>query len=115
LTKDGSFDSKLYETVKYQAGDPALAWKIKHIEFEPVFYEKAQDLRRNFKYSVSRLIAYAIDKYLDEIVEELLNSGSKVEDNYDRDYTYKAKKFGKIRIFISVWNLPRLKHLKKLF
>jgi hypothetical protein len=115
LTKDNNFDARPFETVSYQTSVKGMTWKIKHVEFEPVFYEKAQDLRRNFKFSVSWFIAYGICEYLDDIVEGILNPKSKAKDNYDRDYTYKAKKFGKIRIFIAIWNIPRLKHLKKLF
>ncbi len=62
-----------FKPVKYQKGVPGTVWKIKKITFEPVFYEKALDLRRNFMYSVSWFIACAIDNFLDELVEEMLN------------------------------------------
>jgi hypothetical protein len=106
LTKDDSFYSRLFQSVKYQDSDSDMSWKIKHIEFEEVFYEKALDLRRNYKFSVSRLIAYAVDNYLDDIIEKMLNpeNKDKIEDNYDRDYSYKAQKIGKMRIFKMIWN-----------
>jgi hypothetical protein len=115
LTHDNRFDSSIFKAVEYQKSDPDIIWKIEHIDFEPVFYEKALDLRRNYKFSVSWFIAYGILNYLDEIVENLLNPENKrkIEDNYDRNYVYIHRKLGNIPAFIAIWGIPKEKHIKK--
>ncbi len=92
-----------------------MVWKIERIKFEPVFYEKALDLRRNFKYSVSWFIAYAIDNYLDELVDEVLNpkDPENVGVNYDRNSVYIAQLLGDVQVFTSMLGFPELKYLEK--
>ncbi len=116
ITNDSVFKSKVYQTVKYQSSYPDIVWKTQHIKFDPVFYEKAIDSRRNFKFSVSWFIAYAIVNYLDEIVKEMTDPENKgnMQDNYDHNFVYIAKTFGGIRGFITIYGVPEEKHLKNL-
>ena len=71
MTDNSVFSTKPYETVKYQTSNPDIIWITMHVTFKPVFYEKVQDLRRNYKFSVSWFISYAINKYLDIIVKKM--------------------------------------------
>jgi hypothetical protein len=68
IIKKNSFVPRPCKAVKYQDGGPERVWKTEHINLEPEFYEKALDLRRHFKFSVSWFIAFAITNYLDELV-----------------------------------------------
>ncbi len=103
IINKSSLKPKMYKAVSYQESDPDIIWKIEHITLEPVFYEKDLDLRRNFKYSVSWLIAFAIINYLDEIKEELSGGNNQnTEDNYDRDFVYIYKKIKGIHHFTSI-------------
>jgi hypothetical protein len=107
-------DDRHFKLVRYQKSIPGMVWKIEHIKFEPVFYEKALDLRRNFKYSVSWFIAFAIENYLDDLVYEMLNpkDPEKILDNYDRNSVYIARLQGDVQVFISMLGFPDIEYLK---
>jgi hypothetical protein len=102
--------------VKYQGRRLKKDWKKEHITLDPVFYEKFLDLRRNYKFSVSWFIAFAIRNYLDELVAELTNprDPEKILDNYDWNSVYITRMLGNIPLFISVLGFPELKYLEKL-
>ena len=116
ITNDTFFKVKPYETVQYQKSNPDINWKTAHIDLKPVFYEKAQDLKRNFKFSVSWFITFAIINYLDDIVKEMTEPGNQgnIMDNYDQNFIYIAKSYGKIQGFITLWGVPEEKYLNKL-
>ncbi len=99
-----SFVPKPCKRVQYQDGGPGGKWKIEHITIEPVFYEKAQDLRRHFKYSVSWFIAFAIKYYLDELISDLKNPGKSENTpvNYAGDYVYFSEMAGSFRVFLTM-------------
>ncbi len=104
LIKKNSFVPKPSETVMYQDSGPERVWKIEHINLEPVFYEKVLDLRRHFKFSVSWFVAFGILNYLDDLLNDLSNSGNSEEtlDNYVKDYVYISKMVGSMRVFITM-------------
>jgi hypothetical protein len=103
ITKN-SFVPQPGKRVSYQTGGPEREWVIEHIKLEEEFYEKALDLRRHFKFSVSWFIAFAIVNYLDELVSDLKNPGSreKILVNYARDYAYISEMSGTIRVFLTM-------------
>jgi hypothetical protein len=92
------------KAVKYQSGGPERVWKTEHINLEPEFYEKALDLRRHCKFSVSWFVAFAIVNYLDELVNELKNSGNSenILDNYVSDYAYISEMVVGYRVFLTI-------------
>ncbi len=116
ISKD-EFEPRPYERVTYQERCKGLIVRKKeHINIESVFYEKYLDLRRNLKFSVSWLIAYAIKNYLNELVFDLINTdNTKVTpDNYARNFVYITKMLGTIPLYISILGVPELKYLEKL-
>jgi hypothetical protein len=104
IIKKNNFGPEPYKTVEYQKSEPGIVWKIEPVKLDPQFYEKDLVLRRNFKFSFSWFIAFAITNYLDELVYELRNSKDcdKVVDNYVQDYAYISEMLGSIRIFITM-------------
>ena len=61
-----------WKRIAYQKRDSKNKWKRLHVTLLPDEYEFFLDLRKACKLSVSRLVAYAVDKYLDEIVAEFI-------------------------------------------
>lgn len=59
-------------TVKYQDRDIEEHWKIYRVALDPDDYDLFTDMRKVMKKSVSFIIALAIKKYLDKIVNQLL-------------------------------------------
>lgn len=83
---------RYFTPVHYQKNIDGDEWKVVHIFIDDRDYEVFIDMRNFFKWSVSALLAMAINKYLDE----LLNADSKVlKDQYDNykiiDYHCDAK------------------------
>lgn len=108
------FKVKTYETVHYQESDPDINWITMHVRFNPLIYEKTQDMKRNYKFSVSWLVSYAIINYLDEIMKEITDNENNNVDNYDQNFIHIVKMYGGIRGFITLWGVPEEKYLNKL-
>ena len=78
LSKDYENIAVPWKRIRYQKRDAKKMWKRLHLVLMPDEYEYFLDLRKACKMSVSRLVAYALDKYLDEIEGELIGGS----DNY---------------------------------
>lgn len=76
-----------------------------------LFIKNSIILKRNFKFSVSWFISYAINKFLDEIVKEMINPENQrnTVDNYDQNFIHIAKMSGELRVFITIWGVPEEK------
>jgi hypothetical protein len=67
-----------WKRIAYQNRDSRKAWQRLHLTLMPDEYEFFLDLRKACKLSVSHLVAYAMEKYLDEIAGNFI----KGTDNY---------------------------------
>jgi hypothetical protein len=110
LMRRYSFDNTrppiLWSRVKYQKRDVKGNWQRLHLVLNPDEYEYFLDLRKVLKLSVSGCIAYAVDKFLDEI----LNKIKKFSDNYRyKNYTFSGIIVDGIICWILYWGIP--KHL----
>jgi hypothetical protein len=70
-----------YSRIKYQGGDVKENWHRLHIVINEYEYEYYLDMRKLYKMSVSFILAFAMMRYLDNIVHELL-CGNINTDNY---------------------------------
>ncbi len=68
---------KTYARIKYQKRDLKGNWRRVNVVFNEYEYEYCQDLRKLFKMSVSLILAYAVSRYLNEIINK-----EKSTDNY---------------------------------
>jgi hypothetical protein len=76
LVRDG-------RSVEYQERRGVLEWRRLHVSIEYRDYEFFIDMRKLCRRSVSFLVACAVDKYLDDIIEMLMGNGNSEEsDNY---------------------------------
>ncbi len=117
IIRKDEFEPRPYERVTYQKwGEDFIILKKEHINIDSVFYEKYLDLRRNFKFSVSWLIGFAIKHYLDELVYDLSNprDDEKVLDNYARNFVYITRMVDSVPLFISILGFPDHETLKRL-
>ena len=101
-----------FSTVKYQPDDAKKKWHRFHIRFREDENEFFVDLRKVCKFSVSYLLAKAVDLYLDKLWEE---DGEKCVDNYRtfNNYVLHHTVIDGIISFQSYWGYPD-KHLKTL-
>ncbi len=106
-----SIKAKLFSTVKYQHGGDDIVWHLLHVSFSADIYEKALDLRKLMKMSVSFLIAMSVQLYLKQIIQEFTQKEN--TDNNRKEYTYISGKFNDLLFFSIFWNSPPKKIIKK--
>jgi hypothetical protein len=85
LIKEKSLEIRSDRTVEYQARRDKDQWKCFHLELTGAVYGASIDLRNLMKLSVSYLLSYAVEVYLERAVEEVMNGA--VEINYPENYT----------------------------
>jgi hypothetical protein len=92
--------------VKYQERDVKENWHRLHLVLNEYEYEYYLDMRKFFKMSVSFILAYAVRRYLDEILCELHN-GNKNTDNYCyKNYIFVKNVIGKVICWKIYWGVP---------
>jgi len=96
-----------WSRVRYQDRDRKERWKCMHVNLSPVEYELLFDMRKMYKLSASRIIAYAVENYIDELVDipKMKN------DNY-RFSCYVLSRFemGGVICWAQYWGMPRRFH-----
>ena len=74
---------KLNCAVRYQERDPFKQWHCFHVRYREDTYEFCQDMRKFYKLSVSRILAYSVIRYLSSIIMDLTGRGTVFStDNY---------------------------------
>ncbi len=87
--------------VKYQKRMKPDDWHTFHIRLQMDDYEYLLDLRKLLKMSVSLILAYAVEKYLDEIIK------GNITDNYQhKNYLVIKELIGNIICWKFIWGLP---------
>jgi len=98
-----------FTALKYQPRDTTAGYTTKNIYLRKDVYEMWCDVRKVFKLSASFIIALAVEKYL----EEIINSGN-VPHNYCSFYFTNVKYSQKACIITTLWGHPGKEKLKKL-
>ncbi|TFH42224.1 MAG: hypothetical protein E4G96_03870 [Chrysiogenales bacterium] len=102
LSADSDFHQVPWSRVKYQLRDKNSNWTQIHIYLSPAEYEFFLDLRKMCKSSVSRLVAIALDRYINEITEN-----KKISDNYGlKNYALSRIVIHGITCWILYWGIP---------
>ena len=84
---------KSYSRIQYQGRDVKDNWHRLHIALNECEYEYYLDMRKFYKMSVSFILAYAVRRYLNEIINKLMDK------NFNGDnYLYKNYVFMKFTI-----------------
>lgn len=114
IFKINSFKIRFLHSVQYQERIKDIdSWKHFHISLEGDVYEKCHDMRKLFKLSVSLIISYAIDKYLEELINELFEG--KAGDNYSSNYILFYTKSDYLTYITLVWGMLEEKDLSKVY
>ncbi len=89
--------------VKYQNRCPGSHWHKLHVCLREDEYEFARDLCKVWKMSVSFIVADAIERYLDELIEKMMVK----TDNYRyRNYASSRIVIHDVTCWIYYWGLP---------
>ncbi|MBP7582776.1 MAG: hypothetical protein KBA61_02000 [Spirochaetes bacterium] len=90
--------------VRYQRRQPGVEWKRMH--FQPCMdeYEYCIDLRKVLKFSVSCLVAYAVEHFLDELIARW---GEKIDNYHFHNYAMSQFNENGVSIWIYYWGIPQ--------
>jgi len=98
------------KSVQYQDRSAKSVWRRLHVRIFAREYEYFLDSRKLFKRSVSLLVAYAIENYLDEVLYGVSES-----DNYQfLQYAIVPKRLDTAICWQIYWGMPRNKSLLRL-
>ncbi len=79
---------KTNSRIGYQSRDVKENWNRIHIVLNEYEYEYYLDMRKFFKMSVSFILAYAVTKYLNDIINELLDKNKNTDNYFYRNYIF---------------------------
>ena len=103
VMKDNQRLLKSYSRVKYQERDIKENWHRLHIVLNEYEYEYYLDMRKFFKMSVSFILAYAVMRYLDEVLKK-----NKSSDNYCyQNYIFMKEVVNGIICWQTYWGIPQ--------
>lgn len=103
---------KSYSVIKYQERDLKENWYRIHIILNEYEYEYYLDMRKFYKMSVSFILAYAVMRYLDRVVNEILNKKNNTDNYYYINYVFIEEVVYGIICWKIYWGFPT--HLTEL-
>jgi hypothetical protein len=95
-----------YSRVKYQSRDFRENWHRLHMVMNEYEYEYYLDMRKFFKMSVSFILAYAVIRYLDEILNEWHEKGNGAYKYFYKNYVIIKKIIDKVICWQIYWGIP---------
>ena len=102
MMRDNRKMLKANSRIRYQERDLKENWHRIHILLNEYEYEYFLDMRKFFKMSVSYILAYAVLKYHEELMDRNINS-----DNYwFKNYIFITKEVGGIILWQIYWGIP---------
>ena len=102
IMKDNQRMIKTCSRVQYQERDVKENWSRINIVFNEYEYEYCQDLRKFFKMSISLILAYAVLKYLDD----LMKSNKSTDKYFYRNYLFMRKIIDNVISWQVYWGIP---------
>jgi len=99
--------------IRYQQREANVQWHHLHVSLIIREYELLQDFRKFFKRSISSLISIAVDKYLDDIVNDccgLNNNHGFTDNNQFIHYIIIRDVVDKVICWRIYWGLPENIH-----
>ena len=94
---------KLFSQVTYQDSDVKENWKNFHISLTPSEYEHFIDMRKLFKMSVSKIVAFAVSQYL----SKLLSKKNHRDNCFFPVYCFGVENLYGVDSFVITWELPK--------
>ncbi|MCP4134776.1 MAG: hypothetical protein GY754_27625 [bacterium] len=111
VMEEEPFDLIMFKRVKYQVRDEDDSWYRCHVKFDSSIYENCLDLRKVYKLSVSAIIAFAINNFLDDL---LLSGALRIQvESYHHAYLFGEGKPDGVKSFVTFWGVPTQEVLGK--
>jgi hypothetical protein len=84
MIKEKPLSFRFNRSVEYQSRRNKDQWKCFHLELSEAVYESCMDMRKLMKLSVSFLLNYVVEVYLERAVAEIMDGSA--SDNYPDIY-----------------------------
>ena len=98
---------KSYSRIQYQGRDTKENWHRLHVVVNEYEYEYYQDMRKFFKMSISFILAYAVMRYLEDIISELLNMNKSTDKYFFRNYIFIKETVNGAICWQLYWGIPQ--------
>ena len=98
---------KSHSRIKYQPRDDKENWFRLHVVINEYEYEYYLDMRKFYKMSVSFILAYAVRRYLDEILSKLLNGNKNTDNYFYKNYIFIKRTIDGITCWQIYWGIPQ--------
>ena len=106
IMDDGQRMIKSYSRIKYQERDEKENWNQLHIVLNEYEYEYYLDMRNFYKMSVSLILAHAVMRYLNELVNELLHENKSTDNYLYKNYIFMMEIIDGILCWRIFWGIP---------
>jgi hypothetical protein len=106
IMKDNHKLFKMNSRVKYQERDLKENWHRLHIVMNEYEYDYCLDMRKLFKMSVSFILAFAVKRFLDEVMNRLLDMHKNTDNYRYRNYLLIKKIIDGIICWQIYWGIP---------
>jgi hypothetical protein len=104
LILEKPFKFRVHRTVQYQGRRGRDNWKCFHLELSEAVHESGIDMRKLMKWSVSFLLSYGVEVYMERAVREIESGYADV--NYPDVYVIFARHTPKRSTFTVFHTLP---------
>ena len=99
---------KSYSVIRYQERDVKENWHRLHIILNEYEYEYYLDMRKFYKMSVSFILAYAVRRFLNEVVSELLDRNNNTDKYNFRNYIFMKETIDGVTCWRIYWGIPQM-------
>ncbi|MCP4131761.1 MAG: hypothetical protein GY754_12350 [bacterium] len=107
VMNEKNFSATMCRAVQYQIDDPDPDnWHTFHISFQEDDYEFFTDLRKLLKKSVSAVVAYAVEEYLDVVLGLAPEDPEKSDSYRFRHYVISSTEMHGVISWQLFWGLP---------
>ncbi len=96
---------KSFSRIQYQGRDVKEKWHRLHIALNEYEYEYYLDMRKFYKMSVSYILAYAVRRYLREIINELIDKNFRTDNYLYKNYAFMKYTIDEIICWRIYWGI----------
>ncbi len=115
VAEEKEFPVLMFSRTRNQQRDEEPGRRM-HVWLPPQVYETWLDLRKVRKMSVSAVLASAIRKYLDTLIQESTRTSDPYfADNYRQKYFFSAGECDGLQRFTIIWGFPPVEQLEEYF
>ena len=115
LLEDEEKHTRSWSRIRYQKRDVPENWTTFHLTLRQDEYDFTQDLRKVYRMSLSYVIAYAVDKFLDIIISKLtsIKFNNKIDCFLYSNYIVSYKKIEGVHCWQYCWGYTPLAFVRR--